>query len=104
MLRNMKAIILASIFLLVNCVIFAQGFYNKGGVIGVAPQTIISLPDSLVNTGTLTNSGNISVSGSWVNTGTYNASSGQINFDNSGPQTINHSDRSMGKLVISGGG
>src|SRR5688500_14350431 len=82
----------------------AQGFYNKGAIVSVATQTTFVFPDSLINSGTLINNGDLVISGPWVNTGTYDAGTGQINFNNDQIQTINHSDQSMGKLVISGGG
>ena len=53
--------------------VFAQGFYNKGSIVSVSSQTIFTVPDSLVNTGTLINNGDLLISGAWINLGTYDA-------------------------------
>lgn len=84
--------------------VFAQGFYNKGSIVSVSSQTILTVPDSLVNTGTLINNGDLLISGAWINLGTYDAGSGEINFNSDLGQTINHNDQSFGKLTISGAG
>jgi gliding motility-associated-like protein len=57
-----------------------------------------------VNKGTLINNGSIKISGAWINTGTYNPGTGQVNFDSNIDQVINHNAQSMERLVISGGG
>lgn len=84
--------------------VFAQGFYNRGSIVTVSSQTILTVPDSLVNTGTLINNGDLLISGAWINLGTYDAGSGEINFNSDLVQTINHNDQSFGKLTISGTG
>lgn len=84
--------------------VFAQGFYNKGSIVSVSSQTIITVPDSLVNTGTIVNNGDLLISGAWINLGTYDAGFGEINFNSDLVQTINHNDQSFGKLTISGTG
>lgn len=84
--------------------VFAQGFYNKGSIVSLSSQTILTVPDSLVNTGTLINNGDLLISGAWINLGTYDAGSGEINFNSDLVQTINHNDQSFGKLTISGSG
>lgn len=82
-----------------------QGLYNKGATFSIAPQTIVTLPDSLLNTGTILNDGDLRISGAWINQGTYDATgTGKINFDSDLPQTINHNNQSFSKLVISGTG
>lgn len=70
----------------------------------VSSQTIFTVPDSLVNTGTLINNGDLLISGAWINLGTYDAGTGEINFNSDLVQTINHNDQSFGKLTISGTG
>jgi len=83
----------------------AQGFYNKGSVLAIATQTVLTVPDSLVNTGTIINNGDLRISGAWINQGTYDAAGiGKINFDSDLPQTINHNNQSFNRLVISGTG
>lgn len=84
--------------------VFAQGFYNKGSIVSVSSQTVLTVPDSLVNTGTLINNGDLLISGAWINLGTYDAGTGEINFNSDLVQTINHNDQSFGKLTISGTG
>jgi len=84
--------------------LMAQGFYNNGALLSISTGTILSLPDSIVNKGTLINNGQIIIAGSWINSGTYDAGSGQITFDSDVDQVINHNAQSIEKLVISGGG
>ncbi len=84
--------------------LFAQGFYNNGTIVSISPGTILSVPDSIVNKGTLINNGQIIISGAWINTGTYDAGTGQVDFDSDIDQVINHNAQSIEKLVISGGG
>ncbi len=82
----------------------AQGFYNNGAIVSISQGTILSIPDSIVNKGTLINNGQIIIAGSWINSGTYDAGTGQVNFDSDLDQVINHNAQSIEKLVISGGG
>ncbi len=100
----MKRLICFLILFAGSYFVCAQGFYNKGALISLAPQTILVIPDSLVNEGTLINNGDLRISGAWINQGTYDAGTGQINFDNNLVQTINHNDQSIANLTISGGG
>ena len=91
-------------FALISCGnLFAQGFYSDA-LLSITPGTIFSVPDSIVNTGTLINNGRIIISGAWINSGTYTAGVGQIDFDSEIDQVINHNAQSIEKLVISGGG
>lgn len=83
--------------------LFAQGFYSNA-LVSISESTILSVPDSIVNQGTLINNGQIIISGAWINTGTYNAGTGQVNFDSDIDQVINHNAQSIESLVISGGG
>lgn len=81
-----------------------QGFYIDNSIVSLTSQTIVVIPDSLVNKGTLINDGQLSISGAWVNQGTYDPGVGQIDFNSNLIQTINHNDQSFGKLTISGSG
>lgn len=97
--------IIAFILVITSCNIAAgQGFYNNGAIVSIAPGTILSLPDSMVNKGTLINNGQAIISGAWINTGTYDPGVGQVNFDSDITQVINHNKQSIERLVISGGG
>jgi gliding motility-associated-like protein len=82
----------------------AQIFVNNGAIVSISEGTILSLPDSMFNKGTLINNGEILIYGSWINTGTYDPGTGQVNFDSDEDQVINHNAQSIEKLVISGGG
>lgn len=85
----------------------AQSFYNQGSTVSVLDGTIFSVKDSLVNTGTFVNNGNLLIGGTWLNTGTYDPGAGEITFNSTSatlPQIINHSNQSFSKLTISGGG
>jgi gliding motility-associated-like protein len=100
----MRIIIICSAILLTSSGVIGQGLYNKGATISIASQTIFTVPDSLVNNGTLTNNGDLRISGAWINNGTYDAGTGVINFNSDLVQTINHNDQSFERLVISGTG
>lgn len=102
----MNRVFLVTIFLLgFSLHVCAQGFYNKGSIVSLSAQAILTVPDSLVNTGTLKNDGDLRISGAWINQGTYDAAGvGKINFNSDLPQTINHNDQSFKKLTISGTG
>jgi hypothetical protein len=82
----------------------AQGFYNKGSIVSLSTQSILTVPDSLMNIGTIINDGDLRISGAWINQGIYDAGTGKINFNSNLPQAINHNDQSFGQLTISGTG
>lgn len=84
----------------------AQGIYNRGALVSITQQTVVAAPDSLVNGlgSTIINDGDLRISGTWINLGTYAPGAGQINFDSDLTQTINHSDQSFNSLTISGAG
>lgn len=84
--------------------LMAQGFYINGAVVSVSTGAIFSVPDSIVNKGTLINNGDIIIAGAWINSGTYNPGVGQVTFDSNLDQVINHNAQSIERLVISGGG
>ncbi len=100
----MKRLLIIILFSLSLVNGFAQGFYNKGTTISLSTNAILTVPDSLLNTGTLINNGDLRISGAWVNLGTYEAGTGQINFKSNQVQTINHNSQSFGRLTISGTG
>ncbi len=98
----MRKILLTIFFSAASLYAVAQGFYNKGSIVSLSTQAILTVPDSLLNTGTLMNDGDLRISGAWINLGTYEAGAGKINFNSNLIQTINHNDQAFGKLTISG--
>jgi len=84
----------------------AQSFYITGNSsVSVTNGSILSVQDSLVNLGTLTNNGSLVMGGVWLNTGTYVPGEGRITFNStSGEQIINHNAQAFSWLTIDGGG
>lgn len=105
MKRNM---IITFLWLLAGTPLMAQSFYIQGSSsVTLSTGSILSVTDSLVNNGTITNNGNMVMGGVWYNLGTYNPGTGEITFNSptgSGPQVINHNNQAFTKLRISGGG
>jgi len=108
MFKSLKATICVLLFVpTISWNIQAQSFYNNGSTVSVLAGTVFSVTDSLVNTGTFVNNGNIMIGGTWMNTGSYSPGVGEITFNSTShtaPQIINHSNQSFSKLTISGGG
>lgn len=84
--------------------LWAQSIFNKSGEITISSGTIVTVGDSVINDGKLTNNGDLRISGAWINNGTYDAGNGQITFNSNHEQIINHNDQAFKRLVISGGG
>lgn len=105
MKRNM---IITFLWLLAGTPLMAQSFYIQGSSsVTLSTGSILSVTDSLVNNGAITNNGNMVMGGVWYNLGTYNPGTGEITFNSptgSGPQVINHNNQAFTKLRISGGG
>ncbi|MCU0420948.1 MAG: gliding motility-associated C-terminal domain-containing protein [Cyclobacteriaceae bacterium] len=97
-------IILLGAFCLLVIPAHAQSVFNKGATVTVSANTIVAVQENLTNEGTLTNNGQLIISGAWQNLGTYNPGNGQINFNSDQPQVINHNDQSFQRLIISGAG
>jgi gliding motility-associated-like protein len=77
---------------------------TNGTVLSIQSNSIFYDNGNFTNNGTVVNNGNLSISGAWTNTGTYQAGTGQMTFNGTGTQVINHDAQSISKLVISGGG
>ncbi|HEY0742175.1 MAG TPA: gliding motility-associated C-terminal domain-containing protein [Chryseosolibacter sp.] len=77
---------------------------NRGAVISIKPNTILSIKTDFTNNGTVVNNGNLVIAGRWQNNETYDAGSGGITFNSDIEQIINHNDQSFSHLTISGGG
>lgn len=87
--------------------VHSQSFFNKASTVSILENTVFSVKDSLVNTGTFINNGNLVIGGMWLNTGAYDPGIGEITFNSTSPtipQIINHNNQSFSKLTISGGG
>src|SRR4051812_9783939 len=100
----MRRIFVIILMLSASVDLVAQGFYSNGAIVSISPNTILSVPDSIVNKGTLINNGEIIIYGAWINQGTYDAGDGQVTFNSNLDQVINHNAQTIEKLVISGGG
>ena len=83
--------------------LYSQGITNNGSTIALEGAQL-TVGEGLVNNGTIINNGDILISGAWINNGTYNPGVGQITFNSSALQTVNHNDQSFKRLTISGGG
>lgn len=106
---NLRAVIIPVFFLVtgVMSTVDAQSFYNNGSTVSILDGTIFSVKDSLVNTGTFVNNGNLVIGGTWLNSGQYTPGVGEITFNSTSatsPQIINHNNQSFSKLNITGGG
>ena len=89
--------------LLIGTTVAAQSVTNSNSLISIQQNTVFAATD-FVNNGTVINNGNLVISGAWTNEGTYQAGTGQVTFNSSGTQIINHNDQSFDRLTISGGG
>ncbi len=90
--------------LVITTTSFGQSLYNSGAQISILSNTVFSVGEDLVNNGTITNNGNLIISGTWRNNSTYNAGMGSLTLNSSNPQTVNHNDQSFTTLAITGGG
>ena len=82
---------------------YAQQLTNENALITITPDTRVTVLGGLLNNGTLTNQGTLSVSEDWMNVGTY-TSTGIFQLDGSLPQTVNHNGQTFNHLILSGGG
>lgn len=99
----MRCNILIFSLLLMSGFTHAQSLYNQS-VISIGTSGVLFVKDTIINEGTIINNGDMQVGGSWINNSQYDAGQGQITFNSSLPQVINHSNQSFSKLTISGGG
>lgn len=94
------------LILLSPALLLAQSFYIKNSAtVSVSNGFILSVKDSLVNSGTLINDGSLVMGGVWLNTGTYVPGEGRITFNSTaGEQIINHNAQAFSWLTIEGSG
>src|SRR5689334_16998236 len=82
----------------------AQVLTNKGQLIHITPNTILSVDGSVVNEGSFTNNGTLSVSGDWDNRNAYNAGTGTFILNGNNPQFVKHNNQDFYKLQLAGTG
>ncbi len=83
----------------------AQMLTNTSGqTLWIAKGAIVTVDGGLLNRGTVTNNGQISVSGNWLNEGTYDDVKGKVIFNGTQQQQVNHNNQSIAVLQITGGG
>jgi gliding motility-associated-like protein len=99
----MKTCIIIFLYLIVGAG-WAQVIVTSGSVVTIPTNVVFYSTGDFTNNGTVVNNGSLVLSGAWTNTGTYQAGSGQVTFNGSGSQIINHDAQSFAKLLIDGGG
>ena len=82
----------------------AQQITNDNAVITITPDTRVTVLGGMLNNGALTNQGTLSVSGDWMNVGTYSPTASNFILNGSAPQTVNHNGQNFNRLIITGGG
>ncbi|QHT66262.1 hypothetical protein GXP67_06115 [Rhodocytophaga rosea] len=82
----------------------AQMLTNKGQLIHITANTIVSVDGSAVNEGTFTNNGALSVSGDWDNRSDYNPGTGTFILNGNTQQAVRHNNQNFYKLQIAGMG
>jgi gliding motility-associated-like protein len=106
--RNLiKIIILVLLCLAVHAfTVQAQVLYSKDSKITVTPNTLLTIKGGVDNSGVITNNGHLKVAGPWVNSGMYEAGTGEITFDGTSvtvPQIIHHNGQSFSRMTLAGG-
>ncbi len=96
--------VLRVVLVLFTCPVLAQSFINNGALVTIKSNTTITLGDSVVNNGEVTNNGTIILTGSWTNNGTYNPEEGTVVLGGQLPQRFDHNDQSLTGLTVRGGG
>lgn len=82
----------------------AQMLTNKGQLIHIGSDAIVSVEGSAVNEGTFTNNGTLSVSGDWNNGATFMEGKGTFILNGNTQQLIKHNNQSFTTLQIAGSG
>jgi gliding motility-associated-like protein len=103
---TMRLLQTCALVMICSSLSFSQSFYIKSGTtLFVGTGTVMMVEDSLVNNGILINNGSLTMSGVWLNDGTYQPGDGHITFNgSSGEQIINHNAQAFSWLAIEGGG
>ena len=97
-------IALLLVFCAVPMLTVGQSLTNNNALLYLGSESQISVPGNFINNGTVSNNGNISVGGQWLNNDTYIEGTGTLTLSGSGDQVVNHNAQSFSRLRISGGG
>lgn len=84
----------------------AQTLFSKDSKITVNSNTLITIKGDVDNAGIIVNNGHLKVAGPWINSGVYQAGSGEVTFDGTSvtvPQIIHHNGQRFNRMTISGG-
>lgn len=107
-MKTMKSIyrilLLTLVVQVVSLSVNAQFFTNNGQIIGVTPDTRVTIQGDAENLGAIFNDGTISVSGDWTNLNVYLGTDGKFILDGTSVQVVRHNNQSFYVLVIDGGG
>lgn len=74
------------------------------GTVSLTNDLVTSIDGNLTNKGTLTNGGELRISGSWMNLGNYTSEGGEVVFASDEDQVINHNDQDFDHFILAGGG
>lgn len=89
-------------FYLAATILQAQ-MVNSGALMSVAQGTTLGIDTDFLNTGTLTNQGEILLTGDWMNVGVYDSTGGQLVFSSDEIQEIMNNGQEINNLVIRNG-
>ncbi len=90
-----------------GCVCFmtqGQSLTVDGIDLSITANTLMYVDADVINKGTLTNEGELVVTGSWMNVGNYVSAAGELVLNSADPQVINHNAQTFQRLTIRGGG
>ncbi len=80
-----------------------QDLYIKNTSLKITEGVTMSVQNSVVNRGQISNDGALTVKGNWVNAGAYTDQAGQIIFDGIDLQYISHGSLPIGKVIFQNG-
>lgn len=102
-IKCLQGVIITFILLFNTYYCPGQLLSNQGQIIYISPNTLMSIEGTVLNNGSLSNNGEIVVTGDWENGGEYIAGNGALVFSGK-DQLINHNNANIYELVIEGGG
>ena len=84
--------------------VLAQVLTNNNAQIFITPSTRVTVLGGALNNGDLTNDGTLSISGDWMNVGTYGSGNGLMILNGTQEQNIVQNDQDVYQLQSTGGG